>query len=906
MQKTDLSNSTAFGIPRLSGDQIRQGFIDFFKSKGHTYVPSAPVVPHDDPTLLFTNAGMNQFKSALLGENREGWKRVANSQKCIRVSGKHNDLDEVGRDTYHHTLFEMLGNWSFGDYYKKDAIAWAWELLTEVWKLPKDRLFVTVYKTDDEAIEIWKSETDIDPARILRFAEKENFWEMGEVGPCGPCTEIHFDMGDEATREATFADPVHGVNGTNARYIEIWNLVFMQFERLLGGELKPLKHRNVDTGMGFERVAAIIQGVGSNYETDVFRPLIDGIAELSGTEYSGGVEGTAHRVIADHIRALSFAIADGATPGNEGRGYVLRRILRRASRFARNLGKREPFLYRIVPILAERMGGVYPELKARQDYIAQVIRSEEERFGKTLDLGLDRFAKVAKQAKEKNQATLDGAEVFTLYDTYGFPSDLTRLLAEEQGLGIDEAGYKQHMEEQRERARGAAKFGAAISGDEGWTILKQRLDTEFVGYETLEAEMPILRYREEGDTVLVVAARTPFYAESGGQVGDTGIIRGSTQKKERPLLSQEGVTLRVLDTVKLFDMVLHKCDLIEGLLTPENLKYSVGKVDKTARAAAVRNHSATHLLHAALRQVLGDHVQQQGSRVAPEGLRFDFTHFQSVTPAEIREVELIVNRQIQENLSVSHSLHGIEEAKNMGAMALFGEKYGDRVRVIRMGAAENAFSLELCGGTHALATGQIGFFKITSESSIAAGVRRIEAVTGEGALELVNRRFDLLSEIGSALKAKPGDEPQKVAALGQRLRAAEKELLELRQQQAVQQAQNLMKEKKSGGGVPYLVASLGTADKEAQQAMVDALASQLQDGAGVFTAVSGDSLSIHAVAGKSAQGKVKAGDLIKELAPLAEAKGGGRPDRAQAGSKAVHKEKLVLEEAEKILTRLLG
>jgi len=897
MQKTDASKSpsTAFGIPRLSGDQIRQGFIDFFKSKGHVYVPSAPVVPHDDPTLLFTNAGMNQFKSALLGENREGWKRVANSQKCIRVSGKHNDLDEVGRDTYHHTLFEMLGNWSFGDYYKKEAIAWAWELLTEVWKLPKDRLFVTVYKTDDEAVDFWKSETDIDPSRILRFAEKENFWEMGEVGPCGPCSEIHFDMGDEATRAATFADPIHGVNGTNARYIEIWNLVFMQFERMSGGELKPLKSKNVDTGMGFERVASIIQGVGSNYETDVFRPLIDGIAELSGTEYSGGVEGTPHRVIADHIRALSFAIADGATPGNEGRGYVLRRILRRASRFARNLGRREPFLYRIVPILAGHMGGVYPELRARQDYIAQVIRSEEERFGKTLDQGLDRFAKVAKQAQEKGQSAIEGAEVFTLYDTYGFPSDLTRLLAEEQGLSIDEAGYKQHMEEQRERARGAAKFGTAIAGDEGWTILAPGLDTEFVGYETLETEMPILRYREEGDTVLIVASRTPFYAESGGQVGDTGLIKG------------QGVVLRVLDTVKLFDMVLHKCDLLEGLLTPESLKKVTGVVDADARAAAVRNHSATHLLHAALREILGSHVQQQGSRVAPEGLRFDFTHFQPMTPDEILKVELRVNRKIQENLSVSHSVHGIEEAKNMGAMALFGEKYGDRVRVIRMGAIGDEFSLELCGGTHAAATGQIGFFKIISESSIAAGVRRIEAVTGEGALELVNKRFHLLAEIGASLKAKPGDEPQKVLELSQRLRASEKELQELRQQQAARQAQTLFKDKaKHSGGVSRIVATLGVMDKDAQQAFMDAMAAELQEGVGVFTAVSGDSLSIHAVAGKSVQNKIKAGDLIKELAPVAEAKGGGRPDRAQAGSKAVLKEALVLQEAERILSRLLG
>jgi alanyl-tRNA synthetase len=865
--------NTGFGIPYLTGDQIRSSFIEFFQSKAHTYVPSSPVVPHDDPTLLFINAGMNQFKSALLGENREGWKRVANSQKCIRVSGKHNDLDEVGRDTYHHTLFEMLGNWSFGDYYKKEAISWAWELLTEVWKLPKDRLFASVYKNDDEAMEIWKTRTDIPHDRILRFGDKENFWEMGDVGPCGPCSEIHFDMGDPETREATFADPVHGVNGTNARYIEIWNLVFMQFERIAGGDLKPLKNKNVDTGMGFERACSVIQGSGSNYETDVFRPLIDTIAELSGAPYDKGVAGTAHRVIADHIRALSFAIADGATPGNEGRGYVLRRILRRASKFARELGQKDPFLYKIVPALTALMGGAYPELKARQDYIAQVIRAEEERFGKTLDLGLDRFAKVADQAKAKGQGMIDGVEVFTLYDTYGFPTDLTRLLAEEQGLSIDEAGYKAHMEEQRERARGAAKFTAAIAGDEGWTILAPGLDTEFVGYDTLEAATPVLRYREEGDTILLVTARTPFYAEAGGQVGDTGTIRG------------EGVELNVLDTVKVFDMVVHKCALAGGLLTPDAFKKAFGTVDGRARGAAVRNHSATHLLHAALRQVLGDHVQQQGSRVAPEGLRFDFTHHSGVSAEELRRVEAIVNEKILANLAVAHSVHGIDEAKSMGAMALFGEKYGDRVRVIRMGDGENQYSMELCGGTHASATGQIGFFKITSESSIASGVRRIEAVTGAGALDLVNSRFDRLAEIGSALKARPGEEPAKVAELAQRLKGAEKELHELRLFKATQQAKVLLEEKgKTVGGFTVVVSKIDAADKDSQSAFLDAAAALLPSGVGVFTAVSGDSLSIFALVGKGAQAKVKAGDLIKELGPIADAKGGGQGSgRARGG-----------------------
>ncbi len=882
-----------FGIPYLTGDQIRQGFIDFFKTKAHIHIPSAPVVPNDDPTLLFTNSGMNQFKAALLGDNREGWKRVANSQKCLRVSGKHNDLDEVGRDTYHHTFFEMLGNWSFGDYYKKEAIVWSWELLTEVWKLPKERLYATVFQDDDEAIEIWKNHTDIGHDRIMRFGAKSNFWEMGEVGPCGPCSEIHFDMGDVSTRAATFADPVEGVNGTNARYIEIWNNVFMQFERIPGGELKPLKHKNVDTGMGFERICSIIQGSGSNYDTDVFGPLIQKIADLSGVTYSREVAGTPHRVIADHIRALSFAIADGATPGNEGRGYVLRRILRRASRFARELGQKQPFLHKLVATLAEHMGGAYSELRARQDYIAQVILAEEERFGKTLGSGLDRFAKVAQETKSKNLTAIDGAEVFTLYDTYGFPTDLTRLLAEEQGLSIDEAGYAKHMQEQRERARGAAKFNAAIAGDDGWTILAQGLESEFVGYETLSADMPIARYREEGDTVLVVAAKTPFYAESGGQVGDTGLIQG------------QGVTLRVTDTIKMFDMVLHKCELVAGLLTPASLAKVKGEVDRESRDASMRNHSATHLLHSALREVLGDHVQQQGSRVAPEGLRFDFTHFKPMSPEEIARVEAWVNQNVQADHGISQTVKGIDEAKALGAMALFGEKYGDRVRIIQMGDV----SLELCGGTHARATGQIGLLKITSESSIASGVRRIEAVTGAGALQLVNARFSALGEIATLLKAKPGEENQKVADLAARAKALEKEVAELRSYKAQGQAATLLQEQgKTLGGFTVLVTKLSgsLAEKDNLQAVADALAGKLQNGIALLTSVHDGNLSLTALVGKTAQAKIKAGDLIKELAGVAEAKGGGRPDRAQAGSKAVHKEQLVLDEANRILARVLG
>ena len=888
-----------FGIPFLTGSQIRQGFIDFFIGKGHQFVPSAPVVPQDDPTLLFTNAGMNQFKSALLGDNREGYKRVANTQKCIRVSGKHNDLDEVGRDTYHHTFFEMLGNWSFGDYYKAEAITWSWELLTEVWKLPKDRLFATVYEDDDEAEAIWKTRTDIAHDRILRFGAKSNFWEMGDVGPCGPCTEIHFDMGDPATQAATFAHPLEGVNGANARYIEIWNNVFMQSERLQSGELKPLKSKNVDTGMGFERVCSIIQGTGSNYETDVFSPLIGKIAELSGTAYGKGPEGTPHRVIADHLRALTFAIADGATPGNEGRGYVLRRILRRASRFARGLGQREAFIWKLVATLGDVMGGAFPEVVQRRGYIEQVIRAEEERFMRTLDQGLDRFAKVAQEVRARKETLIPGAEVFTLYDTYGFPTDLTRVLAEEQGLAIDEEGYSRNMEEQRERARGAAKFDGSFASDEGWTILSPSLETEFLGYAGLEADVNVLRYREDKDQVLVVLDKTPFYAESGGQVGDTGTLTGP------PVPSGPAVELRVLDTIKIFEMVIHKCALLGGLLSPANLKRLHARVDANKRFATLRNHSATHMLHTALREVLGTHVQQQGSRVAPESLRFDFTHFQAMTPEEIRRVEDLVNRRIQEDLPIRHSVHGLEEAKGMGAMALFGEKYGEKVRVIKMGD----FSMELCGGTHADSTGQLGLFKVISESSIASGVRRMEAVTGPGAVDLARRQFDTLGDISRILKAKPGQESEKAAETVARVRALEKELQELRQAQARLQAKELLAAQgKQVGGTTVLVAKLDPKlhPKESLAALQDGLASHLHNAVAVLTHVSDGSLSIMALAGKEAQGKVKAGDLIKAVGPVADARGGGRPERAQAGSKSPDKEDLVLAEAQKWLNAALG
>jgi alanyl-tRNA synthetase len=896
MSKTESapgsSGQNQWGIPSMTGAAIRKSFVDFFVARGHTFVPSSPVVPHDDPTLLFINSGMNQFKAIFLGDNRLGLKRAANSQKCLRVSGKHNDLDEVGRDTYHHTFFEMLGNWSFGDYYKKEAIAWSWELLTKVWKLPKDRLFATVYNDDDEAEQIWKTETDIDHWRIMRFGEKSNFWEMGEVGPCGPCTEIHFDMGDMATQKATYADPAGGVNGTNARYIEIWNNVFMQFERQANRELKPLKSKHVDTGMGFERICSIIQGSGSNYETDVFRPIIDKVASLTGVLYDAGEKGTPHRVIADHLRALAFAIADGATPGNEGRGYVLRRILRRASRFSQNLNQRDPFIFRLVPTLVEVMGGAFPELAQRSDYIAQVIEAEESRFMRTLKDGLARFGKIAADAKAKGQKTVSGTDVFVLYDTYGFPADLTGVLAEEHGLALDHTGFEAAMAEQRERARSSAKFDAGMATDEGWTILDPSPSTRFIGYETLKNRTSVTRYRELGDDILVCLKESPFYAESGGQVGDTGTIKG------------RDVELRVLDTFKILEMHVHKCALVNGLLSADALKAVVTEVDADARAATVRNHSATHLLHAALREVLGSHVQQQGSRVAADGLRFDYTSPKAPTPEELAKVETLVNEQVLANSRVTSSEKSLAEAKAEGAMALFGEKYGDKVRSIRMGS----FSHELCGGTHAEATGQIGLFHILSDGSIAAGIRRIEAVTGLTALRLVRTQATLLGNLTRSLKAKPDEVEGKIGELNERLKEYEKELKVFRQDQVNVRTQQLIdQDAKLVGGVRCLVKRLDAAQfpKATHQPLLDSLAGKLGNGVAVLTQVEDGQLSILAAVGETLRAKVKAGDIVKDLSVVAEGRGGGRPDKAQAGSRFPDKEPAVLEQAKKLLDKLL-
>jgi alanyl-tRNA synthetase len=882
-----------FGIPYLTADEIRNSFYKFFESKDHKFVKSDAVFPKDDPTLLFTNSGMNQFKSIFLGDNRNNLRRVYNSQKCLRVSGKHNDLDEVGRDSYHHTLFEMLGNWSFGDYYKKEAIEWAWELLTKVWKLPKNRLFVTVFRDDHEAENLWKTLTDVEHNRIMRFDEKSNFWEMGAVGPCGPCSEIHFDLGDLESQMATYKDPVGGVNGTNGRYVEIWNLVFMQNERRADGSLHPLAQTHVDTGAGFERVCSIIQNTGSNYETDVFRPIIDKIAAVSGVPYSRGESGTPHRVIADHIRALGFAIADGATPGNEGRGYVLRRILRRASRFAHGIGQKEPFLFKIVDSFVDVMKAAFPEVGERRDYIKQVIEAEERRFLKTLDSGLVRLGKMLDEVKGKNAQILEGKDVFQLYDTFGFPTDLTRMIALENNLDIDETGYAECMEAQREKARGAAKFDDGFTAEESWILLNAGKATEFLGYSSLTCRSAVLRYQEVNDDIFLVLDKSVFYAESGGQVGDTGTITG------------KDLELKVIDTFKVLDMWIHKCRLIHGLVHGDSLKSVECHVDSKSRADTFRNHSATHILHGILRSVLGDHVVQQGSYVGPDRLRFDFTHHQAVSKSEQLRIEELVNDEILKNHPIVSEIKTFEEAKNSGAMALFGEKYGDKVRVITMGSA----SKEFCGGTHAKATGEIGSIYITNEASIASGIRRIEAVTGTAAVKLARQQLEILAALAKIVNVQPEKITEKIESLSQNLKVAERELARIKVDQINDLVDQIISanRKKIGSSFGMIAKLDGSVfPKIVQQKLLDSISAKFVEGVSVFTVAEGDSLAILATVGPDLRAKITAGDLVKQLSTVAGGKGGGRPDKAQAGSRFPEKEQLVLDEAAKILAVALA
>ncbi len=862
----------------MTSQQIRQQFLDFFASKGHRIVPGSPVVPYDDPTLLFANAGMNQFKDVFLGTGKREYTRAADTQKCIRVSGKHNDLEEVGHDTYHHTLFEMLGNWSFGDYYKKEAIAWAWELLTEVYKLPKERLFVTVYRTDDEALELWKSETDINPAHILKFDEKDNFWEMGETGPCGPCSEIHINLSDN------YDDPSL-VNAGSPLCIEIWNLVFIQFNRDENGDLHELPAKHVDTGMGFERLVAVIQGKSSNYDSDVFMPIISEIEKISGASYASSHDIVPIRVIADHIRTLAFAIADGAVPSNEGRGYVLRRILRRAARYGRKINLNNPFLYKLVDTLAEQMGHQFPEIIENKEFVKKIIRSEEESFNKTLDRGIHHFEEITAHLKKEGKTEIPGADAFKLYDTYGFPVDLTRVMATEHGYTVDEAGFEKHMAEQRERAREAtkSKIGTVniIAGglDHFETISAE--PTQFLGYETLSGQATVTGLRKEGDNELIILDKTPFYVEAGGQIDDTGVIRIGENK------------LVVDDVLKNEGKVIHVVDNSAGVLIDTGMEV-LAEVDRARRWDIMRNHSATHFMHAALRNVLGTHVQQAGSYVGPDRLRFDFSHFGKVTKEELSDIETIVNEQLRENIPLTHHRNmPIEKAKQMGALMFFGDKYGDLVNVVQFGDR----SVEFCGGTHVHNSSEIGLFKVISEASISSGVRRIEAVTGAGVERFINQQFDKIHEANDTIE-KLLDDKKKL----------EKEIAAFKLQMKKQQLAKVIAQGESFEGINLYCSKIEAESNDELKQLGDDLRDHMKSGVGLLLSVFDGKVGLVCVVTDDLiKGKnLSAGKIVGDVARIVGGGGGGRPQSATAGGKEITKVDDALREFKAITGKYLS
>ncbi|ENC0772186.1 alanine--tRNA ligase [Shigella flexneri] len=847
--------------------EIRQAFLDFFHSKGHQVVASSSLVPHNDPTLLFTNAGMNQFKDVFLGLDKRNYSRATTSQRCVRAGGKHNDLENVGYTARHHTFFEMLGNFSFGDYFKHDAIQFAWELLTsEKWfALPKERLWVTVYESDDEAYEIWEKEVGIPRECIIRIGDNkgapyasDNFWQMGDTGPCGPCTEIFYDHGDHI-----WGGPPGSPEEDGDRYIEIWNIVFMQFNRQADGTMEPLPKPSVDTGMGLERIAAVLQHVNSNYDIDLFRTLIQAVAKVTGAT---DLSNKSLRVIADHIRSCAFLVADGVMPSNENRGYVLRRIIRRAVRHGNMLGAKETFFYKLVGPLIDVMGSAGEDLKRQQAQVEQVLKTEEEQFARTLERGL---ALLDEELAKLSGDTLDGETAFRLYDTYGFPVDLTADVCRERNIKVDEAGFEAAMEEQRRRAREASDFGADYNA-----MIRVDSASEFKGYDHLELNGKVTALFVDGKAVdiinagqeaVVVLDQTPFYAESGGQVGDKGELKGAN------------FSFAVEDTQKYGQAIGHIGKLAAGSLKVGDAVQA--DVDEARRARIRLNHSATHLMHAALRQVLGTHVSQKGSMVNDKVLRFDFSHNEAMKPEEIRAVEELVNAQIRRNLPIETNIMDLEAAKAKGAMALFGEKYDERVRVLSMGD----FSTELCGGTHASRTGDIGLFRIISESGTAAGVRRIEAVTGEGAIATVHADSDRLSEVAHLLKGDSNNLADKVRSVVERTRQLEKELQQLKEQAAAQESANLSSKAIDVNGVKLLVSELGGVEPKMLRTMVDDLKNQLGSTIIVLATVAEGKVSLIAGVSKDVTDRVKAGELIGMVAQQVGGKGGGRPDMAQAG-----------------------
>lgn len=843
----------------MKSAEIRDAFLNYFASKQHKIMPSSSLVPGNDPTLLFTNAGMVQFKDVFLGEDKRDYNRAVSSQRCVRAGGKHNDLENVGYTARHHTFFEMLGNFSFGDYFKRDAISFAWQFLTEVLELPKERLWVTVHISDDEAAEIWVNEIGVDPARLSRLDE-DNFWQMGDTGPCGPCTEIFWDHGEDIP-----GGPPGSEDDDLDRYIEIWNLVFMQFERDSSGKMTPLPKPSIDTGMGLERIAAVMQGVHNNYDIDLFQHLIKSAAEVIGCT---DLQENSLKVVADHIRSCAFLVVDGVQPSNEGRGYVLRRIIRRALRHGHNLGASGSFFYKLVGPLAEVMGEAYPELVSMADEIASVLKKEEQQFARTLDKGM---GVLEAGLAELSGTVLPGELIFQLYDTFGFPTDLTNDVAREKGYSLDMDGYETCMEEQRNRARSASQFGLDYSDN-----IRVDGSTQFCGYETLENDANILALYAAGEPVdsatqdaevVVVLDKTAFYAESGGQVGDSGYLQAESGKIE------------IIDCRKSGDHHLHIGRVLSGEIKAG--QQVTVRVDSTVRQGTALNHSATHLMHAALQQVLGDHVVQKGSLVDSERLRFDFSHNEAVTPKQIRQIEHIVNREILRNSNVDTEVMSMDDARDKGAMALFGEKYGDEVRVLSMGGD---FSVELCGGTHVSRTGDIGLLRIYGESSVAAGVRRIEAVTGHKAVELCDQLQDTIADVSSLVRASGGNVADKVQQLVDDNRRLQKEIEALKSKLANASGSDLMSGLKQINGINVLSTVVEGADAKSLRGVADLVRSKLDKGVFFLAAVEGDKAALVAGVTSNLTDSLKAGDLLKHVTAQVGGKGGGRPDMAQGAA----------------------
>ncbi len=878
----------------MTSDEIRSNFLEYFRKHGHTIVPSAPLIPADDPTLLFTNAGMNQFKDVFLGTGRREYKRAADTQKVLRVSGKHNDLEEVGYSPGHHTFFEMLGNWSFGDYYKREAITYAWELITEIWKVPKELLWATVHDTDDESEKLWLEETDIPFDRIRRF-DKDNFWEMGDTGPCGPCSELFVDLGPEMD-PTSVDDPNTGPN-VSERFREIWNLVFIQYNRDAEGNLHPLPEKHVDTGMGFERIVAILQGVDSNYKTDVFVPILEEISNLTNRDYFDDERGVPHRVIADHIRCLTFAIGDGVMPSNEGRGYVIRRILRRAVLYGKRLGMEEPFICNLVDKVIELLGPVFPDVLPRHDFIKRIIQGEERRFHQTLDRGLEILRGSLDELEAQKQSILSGNRAFEMYDTFGFPLDLTQMLARERNFAVDEDGFAASMSQQRERSRadwkvaGGEGKGEAIYAD----ILKEYQTTTFLGYDRSGSEaevIALIRGDElasgvhEGEEVSVILNQTPFYGDSGGQVGDIGVIESENAK------------LKVVDTVKpVPDLFVHRCKVIEGEIAPQTLVEA--KIDAERRQDIAVSHTATHILHHALRTALGTHVGQAGSLVESGRLRFDFTHYEAVSPQHLREIEADINDRVRLNNDVETDYLPLQEAKDRGALAFFGEKYGEIVRFVRIGD----YSQELCGGTHVHAAGEIGLVKIISESSIAAGVRRIEALTGASAYQHIRSEEEALATIANMLRTSKQSTPERIEALLQTNRELERQINALQSQMAQSQVVDLVNSAITVDGFRVIAGVLENTDRNGLRQLVDDLKHRIATGVVVLASATGNDVAFAAgVTSDLVKTRgLQAGKIIQAVTRLADGRGGGRPELAQGGGKNPSKMKEAIDAVIKIV-----